>query len=120
MLEKNDVIESLNESGYDAIHYLIDRLTDYGEEGVELPKDVMKIRTGFFPGEYVSVDKIAIRTTIPVKYPDLEDDELVVKLSNDVELNPLSIYTSYQTIDWMTLIHCVDYAISLKENKRLF
>ena len=118
MIERNDVIESLTDAGYDAIHYLIDRLTDYGEDGVDLPKDVMKIRTGFFPGEYVSVDKIAIRTTIPIKYPDLEDDEVVVKLSNSLELEPLSIYTSYQMIDWMTLIHCVDYAINLKENNR--
>lgn len=118
MIERNDVIESLTDSGYDAIHYLIDRLTDYGEDGIDLPKDVMKIRTGFFPGEYVSVDKIAIRTTIPIKYRDLENDELVVKLSNSLELEPLSIYTSYQMIDWMTLIHCVDYAINLKENNR--
>lgn len=118
MIEKNDVVKSLIESGYDAIHYLIDRLMDYGEDGIDLPKDIMQIRTGFFPGGYVSVDKIAIRTTIQSRYPDIENDELVVKLSNSAELKPLSIYTSYQMIDWMTLIHCVDYAIGLKENNR--
>ena len=118
MIERNDVIQSLIEAGNEAYHYLIDRLTDYDEDGIDLPKDIMKIRTGFFPGEYVSVDKVAIRTTIPIKYPDLEDEEVVVKLSNSVQLEPLSAYTSYQVIDWATLIHCVDYAIGLKENNR--
>ena len=116
--ERNDAIQSLIEAGYEAYHYLIDRLTDYGKDGIDLPKNVMMIRTGFFPGKYVSVDKIAIKTTLDSQYPDLEYDELVVKLSNELDMEPLSTYTSYQVIDWATLIHCVDYVIEQKESNR--
>jgi hypothetical protein len=116
MFEKNDVISSLVESGHEALNYLIERLMDYGFDGINLPKDVMKIRTGFFPGKYESVENIAVHTYIDPRYEDIEIDELVVKLSNDPNYRPISYYTHYQHIDWVTLIQCVEYAIEQKEN----